>query len=146
MQPSEKENKGNRTGKKSSANGERESDGHQGAVRNLSEPTQNASTSKFALRPDTQRIENADNLDESGAVVAPDSDEVQYAWEICELPGLPRNILVTATLKPETFLEVRKHRKRAAEMLQKRDAAYGLCPHTGALPCMTSCRVCWLVV
>jgi hypothetical protein len=95
---------------------------------------------KFSLFPDTERVENSENLSDSGAVVAPDSEEVEFGWEISELAALPPNILTSATVQQELFLELRKQRKRATELLERRllpnsSRLEPFCPHTGVLRC-----------
>lgn len=133
VQLSEKDGKTNKMAKKTTLDAE-QAHGNQDAEKSLAEGQDNkGSKAQYSLKPDTQRIENTENLDERGAVVAPDSDEVQFAWDICELPSIPRNILASATLKPELYLEVRKHRKRASEALQKISLQQGLCPHVGTV-------------
>ena len=65
--------------------------------------------------------------------MAPDSDDVQYVWETAELPNLLPNILVSTTLDKDLFLEVRKQRQRASQVLPHCSRAHGLCPHMGAI-------------
>lgn len=93
---------------------------------------------QYSLFPDTERIENSENLSEHGVVIVPDSDEVQFGWEMSELAALPPNVLTSATVKQELFLELRRTRKRATETLGKQiehgDGAQQLCLHVGEPP------------
>jgi hypothetical protein len=150
------DNKPRKSAKPSENAPEQAADGQQDAEEGAAEGKgKKENRQQYALLPDKRPTHNDQNLTEDGAVIAPDSDEVRYAWELGELPSLPANVLASATLKPDLFLELRKQRKRVLEALQTQAPAHGLCPHVGvisilsysartelALPAQTSLVAC----